>query len=173
MTDNEITVQDVSDSTEPIAYGFELVSKPDAELTAPAQGVTLELLAGEDGLATVRLAGNMPVPDMERTMACAMEALDAWWRSHAKENGLDPKDRDPAFIDRIWRPWPDVVEPVRLRTVEELLALPGETLVMDKYGCLYQKDTEYDLWHRPGDEMSGGAASMDLPVTVVPLPEVE
>lgn len=85
-------------------YTFTLDSKP--ELDPDVYEVRVVVTAGDDTASpTVSLIGNASVPDMERIMASALEALDNWWAVEAKGAGIDPAQRDPAFQNQVWTPF--------------------------------------------------------------------
>ncbi len=70
-----------------------------------------------------------------------------------------------------WRAMADAAiaaqrEACKITTVLQLQALPVGTVVVSPHGRPYQHD-EYDLWHEPGDEMSGDSRGVDLPAVVV------
>ena len=94
-----------------IDYVLNLTANDGEQPAPPLFGVVLDFASHEDGSpAELTIRGNMPVADIERGLAAALEALDVWWKTEAPkiDDAASLGERDPSFTDRIWTPFSEV-----------------------------------------------------------------
>ena len=97
-----------------VEYVLNLSTQADVIPEPPAFGIVIDFVPSEDDKpAELTIRANMPVADIERGCAAALEALDLWWKREAPQvsDTTDLGERDPSFTDRIWTPFSDDEEP--------------------------------------------------------------